>query len=143
MLEQQNFSGIVCRELGLLTTRPELEDWEAMVQRIRSRSGAVTVGLVGKYVQLHDAYLSVAEALRHVGYDLGLEVELRWIDSEGLCLANYEMVLEGLEGILVPGGFGGRGVEGMILAAPPPLPGLPPGRQRAQGMTLYFCSSLW
>ncbi|MBQ7870970.1 MAG: CTP synthase [Oscillospiraceae bacterium] len=117
MLERQNFSGIACRELGLLTTRPELGDWEAMVQRIHSRSGAVTIGLVGKYVQLHDAYLSVAEALRHAGYDLGVEVEIRWIDSETLSPADDETALDGLDGILVPGGFGSRGVEGMILAA--------------------------
>ena len=117
MLEKQNFSGIVCRELGLQTKAPDLAEWQSMVQRIYGRSKRVRIGLVGKYVQLHDAYLSVAEALRHAGYALDAEVEICWIDSENLTAENCEAVLTGLDGILVPGGFGNRGVEGMILAA--------------------------
>ena len=117
MLEKQNFSGIVCRELGLETKAPDLTEWKQLVDKIYSRSKHVTIGLVGKYVQLHDAYLSVAEALRHAGYALDAEVEIKWIDSETLTPETYESALGVLDGIIVPGGFGGRGIEGMILAA--------------------------
>ena len=117
MLEEANLSAIVCRELGLSTPLPDLSEWKQMVEKIRSRSKTVSIGLVGKYVQLHDAYLSVAEALRHAGYALDADVEIQWIDSETLTPDTYEAVLENLDGILVPGGFGSRGIEGMILAA--------------------------
>ena len=117
MLEKSNFSGVVCRELGLQTREPDLEEWKQMVRRIHNRSKSVSIGLVGKYVQLHDAYLSVAEALRHAGYVLDARVEIRWIDSESITPETCSRLLEGLDGILVPGGFGGRGIEGMILAA--------------------------
>ena len=117
MLEKQNFSGIVCRELGLETPEPVLDEWQALVQRIYHLRGSVTIGLVGKYVQLHDAYLSVAEALRHAGYALDSEICIRWIDSETLTPDTYEAALSDLDGILVPGGFGSRGIEGMVLAA--------------------------
>ena len=117
MLEKQNFSGIVCRELGLETPQPVLSEWQALVQRIYHLGKSVTIGLVGKYVQLHDAYLSVAEALRHAGYALDSEINIRWIDSETLTPETYEDALSDLDGILVPGGFGSRGIEGMILAA--------------------------
>ena len=117
MLEKQNFSGIVCRELGLQTPDPKLDEWQALVQRIYHLRKSVTIGLVGKYVQLHDAYLSVAEALRHAGYALDSEICIRWIDSETLTPEIYESALSDLDGILVPGGFGSRGIEGMILAA--------------------------
>ena len=117
MLEKQNFSGIVCRELGLQTREPALAEWQELVQRIYHLKRSVTIGLVGKYVQLHDAYLSVAEALRHAGYALDSDVTIRWIDSETLTPETYEGILSDLDGILVPGGFGSRGIEGMILAA--------------------------
>jgi CTP synthase len=77
----------------------------------------VRIGLVGKYVQLHDAYLSVAEALRHAGYALDAKVEIEWIDSETLTAVNCAEILSDVQGIIVPGGFGSRGIEGMILAA--------------------------
>ena len=99
------------------TPEADLTEWKQLVSRIYTRSKHVTIGLVGKYVQLHDAYLSVAEALRHAGYALDAEVEIRWIDSETLTPENYRQELSGLGGILVPGGFGSRGIEGMILAA--------------------------
>ena len=117
MLEKSNLSAIVCRELGLNTPQPDLTEWKQMVEKIRSRTKTVTIGLVGKYVQLHDAYLSVAEALRHAGFALNADVEIQWIDSESLAPDCYEEKLAGLDGILVPGGFGSRGIEGMILAA--------------------------
>ena len=117
MLESQGFSTIVCRELGLETPPPRLADWEAIVLRVKTADKHITVGLVGKYVQLHDAYLSVAEALRHAGYAQGAEVEIRWIDSAEVTSETAEALLGGCDGILVPGGFGPRGIEGMILAA--------------------------
>ena len=117
MLEAANFSSVVCRELGLKTPPPDLREWREMVERIRSQSRSVTIGLVGKYVQLHDAYLSVAEALRHAGYALNSRVDIRWIDSEGLTEETVSSQVAGLDGILVPGGFGSRGIEGMVLAA--------------------------
>ncbi len=117
MLEKENFSGIVCRELGIQTGKPDLSEWTAMVERIRHPGKRVCIGLVGKYVQLHDAYLSVAEALRHAGYAMDTRVEIRWIDAENVKEENAESLLSPLQGILVPGGFGSRGIEGMILAA--------------------------
>ena len=88
-----------------------------MVERVRHQSRRVKIGLVGKYVQLHDAYLSVAEALRHAGYALDAKVEIEWIDSETLTEESAPRILAPLQGVIVPGGFGGRGIEGMILAA--------------------------
>ena len=117
MLERSGFSGVVCRELGLDTPEPDLTEWKQMVEQIENRKRKVEIGLVGKYVQLHDAYLSVAEALRHAGYAQSAVVNIRWIDSETLTEETVNEALAGLDGIIVPGGFGGRGIEGMILAA--------------------------
>lgn len=117
MLEQADFSEIVCRELNIKANKPDLQEWEQMVERIKNSTRKVTIALVGKYVQLHDAYLSVAEALRHAGYDHHTAVEIEWIDSETLKEDNYEKELKGYNGIIIPGGFGERGIEGMILAA--------------------------
>lgn len=116
MLEKSDFSKVVCRELGLETGKPDLAEWIQMVERIKSRPDTVDIGIVGKYVDLHDAYLSVAEALRHAGYYHNTHIKIHWIDSEELTIENYRYVLMGLDGILVPGGFGERGIEGMILA---------------------------
>ena len=116
-LERANLSAVVCRELRLSTPEPDLRQWQAMVDAIKSRSKSVTIGLVGKYVQLHDAYLSVAEALRHAGFALGAKVDIRWIDSETVTAETQDELLSRLDGILVPGGFGSRGIEGMILSA--------------------------
>ncbi len=113
MLEAANLSGIVCRELHIDAPEPDLTEWQALVERIHHQSKAVKIGLVGKYVQLHDAYLSVAEALRHAGYALDAKVDIEWIDSETVA----EDTLSQVDGILIPGGFGSRGIEGMILAA--------------------------
>ncbi len=117
MLERSGLSAIVCRELHIDAPRPDLSEWEALVGRIKHQSGAVKIGLVGKYVQLHDAYLSVAEALRHAGYALDTKVEIEWIDSEQLNGQTCDALLSPVDGIIVPGGFGDRGVEGMIAAA--------------------------
>ena len=117
MLEEANFSSIVCRELSLKTAPCDLKEWTALVEKIKSRKKEVRIGLVGKYVQLHDAYLSVAEALQHAGYQCGTYVKIQWIDSEKLTEQTVEEELGSLQGIIVPGGFGNRGIEGMILAA--------------------------
>ena len=117
MLEKSHFSEVVCRELGIDAPKPDLTEWIQMVDRIKSRPYSVTIGLVGKYVELHDAYLSVAEALRHAGYFHNTHVEIEWIDSEEITYANVSDKLKNLDGIIVPGGFGGRGIEGMILSA--------------------------
>jgi len=117
MLEKSHFSEIVCRELGIETGEPDLAEWEHMVERIKARPYTVNIGLVGKYVELHDAYLSVAEALRHAGYFHNTHIKIRWIDSEEITKENVGETLDGLDGIIVPGGFGNRGIEGMILSA--------------------------
>ena len=117
MLEKKNLSSVVCRELNMEAPEPDLTEWRDMVERIRRQSRKVRIGLVGKYVQLHDAYLSVAEALRHAGYTLNAKPEIVWIDSETLTEENIADVFSSLQGVIVPGGFGGRGIEGMVLAA--------------------------
>ena len=117
MLEKNHFSDIVCRELELETPEPDMAEWLEMVERIRSRKQLTRIALVGKYVKLHDAYLSVMEALRHAGYDYSARVEIDWVDSETLTEENVASRLGDADGILIPGGFGTRGIEGMVLAA--------------------------
>ncbi len=117
MLERAGFSGVVCRELGIDAPPPDLAEWQELVGRIGERNRTVTIALVGKYVQLHDAYLSVAEALAHAGFALNAHVKIEWIDSEELNRENLEGKLKDVQGILVPGGFGDRGCGGMLLAA--------------------------
>ena len=117
MLEKAHLSDIVCRELNLKSRKPDLTDWEHMVERVKSRENTVRIGLVGKYVELHDAYLSVAEALKHAGFYLNTSVDIEWIDSEDITEENAPEILGGVNGIIVPGGFGRRGIEGMITAA--------------------------
>ena len=117
MLEEANLSGIVCRELGIDAPQADLSAWREMVERIRHQNRNVKIGLVGKYVQLHDAYLSVAEALRHAGYALDARIDIHWIDSEALTEDNCGQIFAGLDALIVPGGFGSRGIEGMILTA--------------------------
>ena len=112
-LEKAGFSEIVCRKLELEPRTPDLGAWREMVESIRTAREEVTVALVGKYTQLHDAYLSIVEALHHAGYAQGVKVKIRWIDSEGFKPED----LSGADGVLVPGGFGNRGIEGMIEAA--------------------------
>ncbi len=117
MLERQNFSQLVCRELGLTPPPADLKQWQELVGKIKNLQHTVHIGLVGKYVRLHDAYLSVAEALRHAGYAYETNIDIHWIDSEEILPHTVSQLLGNLDGILVPGGFGSRGVEGMILTA--------------------------
>ncbi len=117
MLEKSHFSDIVCRKLKLASPDPDLSEWIAMVEKIRNRRKTVRIALVGKYVKLHDAYLSVMEALRHAGYDHSAKVEIDWVDAETLTEENTSSRLGDCDGILIPGGFGSRGIEGMVLAA--------------------------
>ncbi len=117
MLEQSNFSEIVCRELGIDAPNIDMSEWNAMLDTIRARDKKITIGIVGKYVALHDAYLSVAEALRHAGYVYSAEVDIKWIDSESITAENVAKELSDCSGIVVPGGFGSRGIEGKIETA--------------------------
>ena len=117
MLERSHFSSVVCRELGIHAPEPDLGAWTQMVEQSKTCSGEVHIGLVGKYVGLHDAYLSEAEALRHAGFYHRTEVRIHWIDSENITVESDRELLAELDGILIPGGFGSRGIEGMILAA--------------------------
>ena len=117
MLERNHFSDIVCRELGIDTKAPDLTEWTDMVERIKNRTKETSIAIVGKYVQLHDAYLSIVEALHHAGYETGTKVSIKWIDSENITRENAGDILSGVSGIIVPGGFGNRGIEGKIAAA--------------------------
>lgn len=116
MLEKSNLSTIVCNILQLDPRTIDMSGWEEMLGRIHARSKTVKIALCGKYVKLHDAYLSVAEALAHGGYESDAKVEIDWVDTEELTKKNVEQRLKDADGILVPGGFGNRGIEGKILA---------------------------
>jgi CTP synthase len=117
LLASEGLDRVVCRKLGLTAPEPDLAEWTAMVERINRATKHVTIALVGKYVQLHDAYLSVVEALSHAGTANDTIVTVKWVDSEEVTEDNVSAVLGGCHGILVPGGFGDRGIEGMITAA--------------------------
>ena len=117
LLEREGLDTVVCRRLALETPPCDLRAWTAMVERIRGARRQVEIAMVGKYTQLHDAYLSVVESLSHAGAANDAVVSIRWVDSEALSDHNAAERLEGCDGILVPGGFGDRGVEGMISAA--------------------------
>ena len=111
MLEESNFSEIVCRELALENIAGDMSEWEAMTERIRNSDKEVKIALVGKYVQLHDAYLSVAEALRHGGWENGANVNIEWIDSEGVNSDTVRSFWAAATDFWFRGGFGDRGIE--------------------------------
>ena len=115
MLEREGLADVVVRRLGLICHTPDLTEWATMVHRAKHPKGCVHA-LVGKYVALHDAYLSVVEALTHGGIENGVSVKIRWVDSEAVTDENAHEKLSGVDGVLVPGGFGDRGIEGMIAA---------------------------
>src|SRR5437867_4332085 len=117
MLEGAGLGRIVVEELGLVSARePDLAEWRALTERIRNARIPLTIGLVGKYIELPDAYLSVAEAVRHAAWAAGCNVRLQWIDSEHLERSDDVEPLLGLDGLVVPGGFGYRGIEGKVKA---------------------------
>jgi CTP synthase len=115
-LQEQGLDELVCRKLGIDAPPPELSEWIRLTERINERDESVEIALVGKYVQLHDAYLSVHEALKHAGIASGCRVHVRWVDAEHMTLEEARADLAGADGVLVPGGFGSRGWEGKILA---------------------------
>ncbi len=114
MLSNNGFDRVACRELGLHTIKPDMTEWCELVEKVKAVKGSVKIAIVGKYVKLHDAYLSVAEALHHAGYHNGVAVDIEWIDSEEITDQNVADKLKDVRGIVVPGGFGVRGVEGKI-----------------------------
>ena len=116
MLEREGLADVVVRRLGLICHMPDLTEWATMVHRAKHPQGSVEITLVGKYVALHDAYLSVAEALTHGGIENDVKVNIRWVDSETVTDGNAAELLDGADGVLVPGGFGSRGIEGKIAA---------------------------
>jgi CTP synthase len=116
MLENEGFADIVCKRLNIVCDKPELSLWKEMVSRQKNASSEVKIALVGKYVELHDAYLSVSEALYHGGILNDCNVVIDWINSEKISEKSVEDLLKDADGILVPGGFGDRGIEGKIMA---------------------------
>ena len=115
-LRVEGLDRLVCQRLGLPDAEPDLGEWDDLARRIAERQGEVEIALVGKYVKLQDAYLSVHEALKHAGIHHGTGVRVRWVDAEGMSLEEAAADLERSDGILVPGGFGSRGWEGKITA---------------------------
>jgi CTP synthase len=117
MLKNNGLDTVVCSLLGLNSTiAPDVSSWEYMLKNVYASKNTVKIALIGKYVKLRDAYLSVAEALKHAGYFEKHTVEIKWIDSEKIADENVAEILKGCRGIVIPGGFGNRGIEGKIAA---------------------------
>ncbi|HLY93858.1 MAG TPA: CTP synthase, partial [Gaiellaceae bacterium] len=116
VLKEEGLDRLVCDKLGIETPPPDLAEWEALTRRIDERREFVDIALVGKYVKLHDAYLSVHEALKHAGLHNGAAVRVHWVDAENMSYDEAAELLDTMDGVLVPGGFGSRGWEGKILA---------------------------
>ncbi|HEY3117165.1 MAG TPA: CTP synthase [Chloroflexota bacterium] len=117
ILEEAGLGEYIVERLQLGHEQPQLADWRELIERINAPTGRVRIGIVGKYMELRDAYISVREALFHAGWEQHQQVDIDWIDSQTLETPGSEAALEGLDGILVPGGFGSRGIEGMIRTA--------------------------
>ncbi|WP_411677702.1 CTP synthase [Caproicibacter sp.] len=115
-LREERLDDIVCKHFALDTPGPDLTEWISMVNTAMSSTESVTIALVGKYIELHDAYLSVAEALTHGGFGNKVKVNIKWVDSETINAENVSEILADVDGVLVPGGFGQRGIEGKISA---------------------------
>ena len=115
-MEKEHLAQVACECLHLDCSEPDLADWKKMVEDLRHPTDEVQIALVGKYVSLHDAYISVVEALKHGGITNHATVHIKWIDSETVTPENVEELLGDCNGVLVPGGFGSRGIEGKILA---------------------------
>ena len=117
MLEESNLSDIVCRELNIDAPKPDMTEWNEMLRQVAACKDEVDIAIVGKYVKLHDAYLSVAESLHHAGIANGVTVNIGWVDAETVTDETAADILSKYDGLLVPGGFGDRGVEGKICTA--------------------------
>ncbi|MBB2183395.1 CTP synthase [Lachnospiraceae bacterium MD1] len=117
MLHDRGLDEVVCRELNLQTAQPNLSEWKNMITKINERHKEVVIAIVGKYVKLHDAYLSIIESLNHAGFDTCSKVKIKWIDSQELKKENASDMLNGIHGMIVPGGFGDRGIDGKIIAS--------------------------
>ena len=115
-MEKEHLAEIVCQSLNLDCPEPDLEDWKAMVEAAKNPTQEVNVALVGKYIALHDAYISVVESLKHAGYNSRTTVNIKWVDSEEVTNENAPEIFSDVSGILVPGGFGSRGIDGKIAA---------------------------
>jgi len=115
-MEKEKLAHVVCKRLGIECPQPDLDEWRQMVDAWKNPTKKVRIALVGKYVQLHDAYLSVVEALKHASFANSAEVDIKWIDSGLVSSFNVDELLADADGILVPGGFGNRGIEGKITA---------------------------
>jgi CTP synthase len=116
VLREEGLDDLVLKRLGLAAGEPDMADWDELIERIHARDEKVRIALVGKYVKLHDAYLSVFEALKHAGLAHGCETDVRWVDAERMSYEEAVDSLEEVDGVLVPGGFGSRGWEGKVLA---------------------------
>lgn len=116
VLQEQNLDQIVCDHLKIVSNEPDMTEWKALVEKVSHLSKKITIGLVGKYVELQDAYISIVEALKHAGYEFDADVSIEWINAAELTSENVEAVLQAVDGILVPGGFGDRGIDGKLLA---------------------------
>ena len=116
MLHKQKMDDVVCRELGLEEKPVDLSEWQKMVEAIHNRKGEIQIALVGKYVKLHDSYLSIVESLYHASFVVGKEVKIKWVDSDTVTDETAKEIFKDCKGIILPGGFGNRGVEGMICA---------------------------
>jgi len=115
-LEEEGIAKVACKKLGVLDKQPDMSEWLAMLEKERNMDKKIQIALVGKYVELHDAYLSIVESLHHGGIATGADVEINWINAEYLTEQNIANMLSKCHGILVPGGFGDRGLEGKIRA---------------------------
>ena len=114
VMEDEGLAEITLKELSLSAKRPDLADWKAMVDRMQDLKESTEIAIVGKYVELKDAYISIVEALQHAGVAMETEIEIRWLHAEEITSKNVAKKLEGVDGLLVPGGFGDRGIEGKI-----------------------------
>lgn len=117
LLNNQGFDDYVCHKLNLFVKPADMSEWKQMIYQMNHTKHSVNIALVGKYVQLHDAYLSVSESLKHAGFECEAQVNIHWVNSQDVTAENAAEYFQGIDGILVPGGFGGRGITGKIEAA--------------------------
>lgn len=116
MLEEEGLAKIVCKKLGLTDKKPNLVEWQEIIDKEAGIDKKVKIALVGKYVELHDAYISVVESLKHAGIAIGVDIDILWINAEEVNEQTAQDLFKDSNGILVPGGFGDRGIEGKIIA---------------------------